>query len=175
VIQVSAAPGSAVLRVSEADVPAVDPRADHRSVQSLLQSRPSGRMVTSLAELAGSITLPAVVGVRRTLARLDAADYEIDVDVREVAPGTPFEITWTPVTALVDLMLDWDLPELEIAVAELVEWLDVDVSVACRALDRLSRYAGVTVEARCDDGVLVRVDLDACPLTSARCYLPELG
>ena len=38
-------------------------------------------------------------------ARLDAVDYEVSVDAREVAAETLFEIAWTPVTAVVDLML----------------------------------------------------------------------
>jgi len=131
--------------------------------------------VTSLAALAGSAALPAVVAVRRALGHLDPADYHIEVDIREVAADAVFEIVWTPVTAVVDLMLDWDLLDLEIGVAELAEWLDVEVAVARRALDRLSDYGGVTVDETLAGGVVVRLDLEACPLTSAQRPSPRLA
>jgi hypothetical protein len=162
VIQASAAPGSV------AHHPGSPGRPDSGDLESLLHSRPDGRLVTSLSALAGSGTLPALHRARQAVARLGATDCEVSVDVREAAPDAVFEIVWSPVAAVVDLMLDWDLPELEIALPELAEWLDVRVVVALRALERLARYAGVTVQGPLGDGQAVRVllDLDACPLTS---------
>lgn len=179
-MQVSTAPGAVARRPSTVPDAAVRLRSDdHRAgsvrrpdsqdVESLLRDQPGGRLVTSLRALAGSSTLPALHGARRAVQQLDAVDYEVSVDVREVAAETLFEIAWTPVTAVVDLMLDWDLLELEITPTELAEWLDVEVVVALRALDRLARYAGVTVAEPAGDSDEVRVwlDLDDCPLTSS--------
>lgn len=141
---------------------------DGRGLEALLRSRPDGRLLTSLSALAGSRTLPALHGARRAVARLDEADHEVSVDVRGVAAETTFELVWTPVTAVVDLMLDWDLPELEVTLPELAEWLGVEAAVAARALERLARYPGVLVQWPAGDGgvVRVRLDLDECPLTS---------
>jgi hypothetical protein len=142
-------------------------RPDFRNVELLLQAQPGGQLVTSLRALAGSGTLPALYGARRALQELDVVDYEVSADVREVVAETLFEIVWTPVTAVVDLMLDWDLPELEITLTELAEWLDVEVAVALRAVDLLAGYAGVTVGMAEGETVVVRLDLDTCPLTWA--------
>src|SRR5687768_13804313 len=137
-------------------------------VESLLQARPGGRLVTSLDALSASGTVPDLTGARRAVVGLDVADYEASVDVRDIAAETPFEIVWSPVTAVVDLMLDWDLPELEITLTELAEWLDVEVAIADRALERLARYPGVTV-CQVGDGHRVRLgmDLNGCPLTAS--------
>jgi hypothetical protein len=136
-------------------------------VESLLRAQPGGRLVASLRALAGSGMLPAIHGTRRAVERLDVVDYEVSTDIRAVTAETLFEIVWTPVTAVVDLMLDWDLPELEVTLIELAEWLDVEVAVALRAVDRLAGYAGVTVRKLAGDTVVqVGLDLDTCPLTS---------
>ena len=179
-MQVSAALGSVAHRPSTVPDAAVRLRSeghhagsvrrpDSQDVESLLHARPGGSLVTSLRALAGSSTLPALHGARRAVQQLDAVDYEVSVEVRDVAAETLFEIAWTPVTAVVDLMLDWDLLELEITLTELAEWLDVEVVVALRALDRLARYTGVTVAEPAGDNDVVRVwlDLDDCPLTSS--------
>lgn len=178
-IQVGVAPGSAAHRTPRLpDVSVLRPDADQagarhqpacRDVESLLQSQPGGRLVTSLSALAVSGTLPALHSARRAVARLDATDYEVSVCVQEVPPDSLFEVVWTPVTAVVDLMLDWDLHDLEISLEELAEWLDVEVVVAHRALDRLARYTGVTVAEPVgdDDEVRVWLDVDHCPLTSS--------
>jgi hypothetical protein len=112
------------------EVPTGRPRTDRRpGVEALLQAEPGGQLMTSLSALACSDAPSALDDARRALAGLDAADYELHADVRQVAPCTTVEITWTPVTAVVDLMLDWDILDLEITVAELAEWLDVDVVI----------------------------------------------
>jgi hypothetical protein len=161
--QVSAAPGSTGPHPTTAP-------ADPESLEALVQSRHGGRLVTSLSTLAGADTLPALHAARRAVSRLDPAEYVVSLDARDVAGSAPLEICWTPVTAVIDLMLDWDLPELEISVAELATWLDVDTDVARRTVDQLGRYAGVVVEPVADGvEVLVRLDIDTCPLTSARC------
>ena len=164
----SAAPDTAVRLRSDGDHAGSVRRPHAPDVESLLRAQPHGSLVTSLRALAGSGTLPALHSARRAVQQLDAVDYEVSVDVRGVAADTLFEIAWTPVTAVVDLMLDWDLLELEITRTELAEWLDVEVVVALRALNRLGRYAGVTVvePAGHDDEVRVWLDLDDCPLTS---------
>ncbi len=142
-------------------------------LESVVQGRPDGRLVTSLSELAGSSTLAALHDARRTVTELDITDYRTSVDVRSIGSETPFEILWTPATAIVDLMLDWDLLELEITGDELAEWLDVDVSVALRAVDRLAGFAGVAVHERGGEDVLrLRIDVDGCPLTSELCSRP---
>jgi hypothetical protein len=173
-VQVSAAPGSTGPHTSTAPT---DPGSfgnrsglGGRPLEPLVQSRHGGRLVTSLSELAGMDTLPALHAARRAVSRLDPAEYAVSLDVREVAATAPLEICWTPVTAVIDLMLDWDLPELEISVTELATWLEVDTDVARRTVDQLGRYVGVVVERVADGAeVLVRLDIDTCPLTSARC------
>jgi hypothetical protein len=164
VIQASAAPGSVVT---------CPPRAADgcdADLPSLLRARPDGRLVTSVGALAGSAEPLALHRARRAVARLDATDCEVSVEVWEVDDAAVFEIVWTPVTTVVDMMLDWDLLELEIALAELAEWLGVTTAVATRALDRLARYAGVTVRGPSGDAVVrVRLDVDGCPLTTSTC------
>lgn len=177
-IQVSAARGSVARRPTTVPDAPPRPRSDDEragsaprtvpgDVESLLQAQPGGQLVTSLRALAGSGTLPALYGARRTLQKLDVVDYQVSADVREIAAETLFGIVWTPVTAVVDLMLDWDLPELEITLPELAEWLDVDGAVALRAVGLLAGYPGVTVGIGEGETVVVRLDLDTCPLTSA--------
>ena len=171
--QVSAAPGSTGPHTSTAPA---DPESSGnrsglggRALEPLVRSRHGGRLVTSLSALAGVDTLPALHAARRAVSRLDPAEYAVSPDVRDAAATAPLEICWTPVTAVIDLMLDWDLPELEISVAELATWLEVDTEVARRTVDQLGRYAGVAVEPVADGAeVLVRLDIDTCPLTSAR-------
>lgn len=172
--QVSAAPGSTGPHTSTAPAdpePFGNPSSlGGRALEPLVRSRDGGRLVTSLSALAGVDTLPALHAARRAVSRLDPAEYAVSLDVRDATATAQLEICWTPVTAVVDLMLDWDLPELEISVAELATWLEVDTDIAHRTVDQLGRYVGVAVERVADGAaVLVRLDIDTCPLTSARC------
>ncbi|MBY8862890.1 hypothetical protein K7711_40915 [Nocardia sp. CA2R105] len=72
--------------------------------------------------------------------------------------------------AIVDLMLDWDLPILELTLDELAEWLGVVPDDAGRALAELGVLPGTDVSAPTDSGALARValDIDVCPLTAPR-------
>lgn len=75
-----------------------------------------------------------------------------------------------PMIAIVNLMLDWDLPVMELTVDELAEWLEVLPVEARRALLELGSLPGVDVLAPADPHALVRValDIDRCPLTAPR-------
>lgn len=81
------------------------------------------------------------------------------------------------VTAIVDLMLDWDLPVLELSLGELAGWLEVDPDVARRALVELGALPGVDVLAPVGPNFQVRVDLDIdqCPLTAVRPGMLDLA
>jgi hypothetical protein len=73
------------------------------------------------------------------------------------------------VTAIVNLMLDWDLPVLELSLEELAGWLEVGPDVTRRALRDLGALPGVDVTAPPGVNAAVRVelDIDRCPLTAA--------
>ncbi|WP_433632557.1 hypothetical protein [Nocardia sp. CA-120079] len=75
-----------------------------------------------------------------------------------------------PVIAIVNLMLDWDLPVLEISSDELAEWLEVSVDDARRALLELGALPGAEVLMPAEPHALVRaaLDVDRCPLTAPR-------
>ena len=75
-----------------------------------------------------------------------------------------------PVIAIVNLMLDWDLPVLEISSDELAEWLEVSVGAARRALLELGALPGADVLMPAEPHALVRaaLDIDRCPLTAPR-------
>jgi hypothetical protein len=72
------------------------------------------------------------------------------------------------VTAVIDLLLDWDLLTVDIAVAELSEWLGVTAEVTRHTLRRLGVTPGVSVRRRALEGGTVRiaVAVDRCPLTA---------
>ncbi|NKY60470.1 hypothetical protein HGA15_30895 [Nocardia flavorosea] len=74
------------------------------------------------------------------------------------------------VIAIVNLMLDWDLLDLELSLDELAEWLEVYPAEARRALQELGTLPGVDVLAPEEPHALVRaaVDIDRCPLTAER-------
>lgn len=74
------------------------------------------------------------------------------------------------VIAIVNLMLDWDLLDLELSLDELAEWLEVYPVEARRALRELGTLPGVEVQAPEEPHELVRtvLDIDRCPLTAAR-------
>jgi hypothetical protein len=74
------------------------------------------------------------------------------------------------VIAIVNLMLDWDLLDLELSLDELAEWLEVYPVEARRALQELGTLPGVDVQAPEQPHALVRtvLDIDRCPLTAAR-------
>ena len=135
-------------------------------LDSLVRAQPEGRLVVSLGTLAGSTAPLDLHRAHRAVTRLDATEFAVSTDDGELVAETVVEIAWTPVTAIVDLMLDWDLLELEITLAELTEWLGVSEAIASSALERLGGYPGVTVREPGDDAVVrVWLDVDSCPLT----------
>ena len=81
------------------------------------------------------------------------------------------------VTAIVDLMLDWDLPVLELSLDELAGWLELDPDASRRALVELGGLPGVDVLAPREVHAQVRVelDIDRCPLTAARPGMLDLA
>jgi len=52
---------------------------------------------------------------------------------------------WPVVGQILDLLIDWDLLTVEIALDELREWLDVPGSLCAAVLDQLAGLAGVHV------------------------------
>jgi len=72
------------------------------------------------------------------------------------------------VSGIVDLMLDWDLHTIDIAIEELSDWLGVSDGITVRALDWLAGTPGVTVRRGAASQGLVRVAivLDECPHTA---------
>jgi hypothetical protein len=106
---------------------------------------------------------------RHAVASLEPADHVLTVDIRQVAADEHWQLTWAPVSGIVDLMLDWDLHTLEIAVEELSDWLGVTAGITGRALDWLACTPGVTVvrgRAGSQATVRVAIVLEDCPHTA---------
>jgi len=106
---------------------------------------------------------------RHAVASLEPADHMLTVDIRHVAADEHWQLTWAPVSGIVDLMLDWDLHTLDIAVEELSDWLGVTPGTTGRALDWLACTPGVTVvrgHAGSRATVRVAIVLDECPHTA---------
>jgi hypothetical protein len=132
-----------------------------------LAAAPGGRLRTSLLGLARA-TGCDLATVRVAVAALDPADHLVSVDVPTASPAARFSIEWAPVTAVIDLLLDWDLLTVDITVAELSEWLGVTAEVTRHTLGRLGATPGVSVRRRALGGGTVRiaVAVDRCPLTA---------
>ena len=134
---------------------------------ALLVTAENGRLESSLLDLALAI-LCDVETARRAVASLDPVDHVVSVDIQRVPAEEPWCLTWAPVTSIVDLMLDWDLPVLDITLIELSEWLGVPPDVTDRAVRWLTHTPGVTVASHGNDHeatVHIAIDLDRCPLT----------
>ncbi|MCX2934740.1 hypothetical protein ORI20_31230 [Mycobacterium sp. CVI_P3] len=73
----------------------------------------------------------------------------------------------TLVTAVVDLLLDWDLLDIDIALTELAEWLEITPLTARRTLQRLGMLPGalVSIDQSEQAMVRIRIEMDRCPLT----------
>jgi hypothetical protein len=138
-----------------------------RRLDVLLEVAEEGRLDGSLHDLAAA-TGCAVEKVRHAVASLDPVDHLVTADVRRISDDEPFGIAWAPVTAVVDLLLDWDLLTLDMAVSELSEWLGVSLAVACRAVAELAKTPGVTVREAAHEGRTfhIAIALDCCPLTA---------
>jgi hypothetical protein len=140
--------------------------ADH--LLALIETAPGGRLDGSLLELAVMAGCD-VETARRAVASLDPVDHVVSVDIQRAPAEESWGLTWAPVTAIVDLMLDWDLLVLDITIFELSEWLGVSPAIAGRAIERLARTPGVTVvrEGRgAGTAVQVAIVLESCPLTA---------
>lgn len=138
------------------------------NLTALLEATHGGRVESSLLELAGAAACD-VETARRAVASLDPIDHALSVDVRRVPAEAPWVLTWAPVTGIVDLMLDWDLPTLEITVVELGEWLGATLAVTVRAVEWLALTPGVTVVrhgVEHEATVNIAIALDRCPLTA---------
>ncbi len=180
-LMATAESGSSPLReLDAAFVPAVAARQGKREaprlrgvttvdhLKALLETASGGRLESSLFELAVA-TGSDVETARRAVASLDPVDHVVSVDIQRVPAEEPWCLTWAPVTCIVDLMLDWDLPVLDITVDELSEWLGVSPAISGRAVHWLARTPGVTVASHGTDheaAVHIAIALDRCPLTA---------
>ena len=133
-------------------------------LEGLLEAAPAGILRTSLAELASRYPQFDKSQVRAAVAGLDRADHRVSADPRVVDEDVVFRIVWAPVTAVVNLMLDWDLLVLEISDSELADWLRTPVSVARRAVEFLGDREGVEVRRRRTSKARVTIDPLRCPL-----------
>lgn len=149
------------------EVSPFDRRAGSMRVERLLEASGFGVLETSLAHLVVSGLFPTVGRARRAVADLEPVDHIVSVDVLRVPERAVFEIRWMPVTGIINLMLDWNLSVLEITVAELAAWLEVDKPVVHRALTRLGEFPGVRVDTGMADDLHIVLDVNRCPLTSA--------
>ncbi|MBY8862970.1 hypothetical protein K7711_41315 [Nocardia sp. CA2R105] len=141
--------------------------SESKGIERWVNDARDGRLDTSLVDLAGLEYGDAAMA-RRAVASLDPVDYVISVDTRRVDEHTRFEIEWAPTAGIVNLMLDWDLPILEITLEELSGWLDVEPGLVRRALARLAAYPGTDVSVVDPRGeVYVAIDIERCPLTAA--------
>jgi hypothetical protein len=154
------------LRARETPRPRAVGAVDH--LVALIEATGGGPVERSLLELASASACDAETA-RRAVASLDPADHALSVDIHQVPAEEPWILAWAPVTAIVDLMLDWDLLTLDISVAELSEWLEASPALTSRAVEWLALTPGVTV-LRGGNGheatVRINIALDRCPLTA---------
>jgi hypothetical protein len=139
---------------------------DH--LQALIETARGGRLEGSLLELAVAAGCD-VESARRAVASLDPVDHVLSVDVQRAPAEEPWGLTWAPVSAIVDLMLDWDLLVLDITILELSEWLGVSPAITGRAVEWLARTPGVSVVGEgkgAGTTVHVAIVLENCPLTA---------
>ncbi|WP_405136519.1 hypothetical protein [Nocardia sp. NBC_01388] len=139
-----------------------------RCIERLLEASPTGCLTTSLDDLVAATQLSSTSQARLAVARLDPVDHSVTVDVESVDEDVVFQIVWAPVTGVIDLMLDWDLPVIELSIAELACWLEVEAPVARRAIERLADLPGVGVTPAAGVGAIrISLDVSICPLTTA--------
>jgi hypothetical protein len=137
-----------------------------RAIEDLLDSRPDGVFEGSIRGLALAAGCD-VETVRQAISALDSADYRVSVDVTGVSEIDSFTLEWAPVTAVVDLLLDWDLLTVEITTEELAQWLATSWTLASRALDRLGTLPGASVCQQFVGGTAsIAIDPARCPLTA---------
>ncbi len=135
---------------------------------ALIEHAPDRRIEGSLLDLAVGAGCDLETA-RDAVASLEPADHLLSVDIRRVAAEEHWQLTWAPVSGIVDLMLDWDLHTLDIEVEELSDWLGVTPGMTGRALDWLAATPGVTVvrgHAESHATVRVAIVLEECPHTA---------
>jgi hypothetical protein len=135
---------------------------------ALVEHAPDRRIEGSLLDLALAAGCDLETA-RHAVGSLEPADHVLSVDIRRVAAEEHWQLTWAPVSGIVDLMLDWDLHTLDIAVEELSDWLGVTPGMTDRALDWLAATPGVTVvrgHAESHATVRVAIVLEECPHTA---------
>lgn len=135
---------------------------------ALVENADDQRIEGSLLDLA--VAAGCDLGTaRRAVSGLDPADHVLSVDIGLATDEENWQLTWAPVTGIVDLMLDWGLHALDIAVDELSEWLGVAPAITGRAVDWLADTPGVTV-VRWGAGphatVRIAIALEECPHTA---------
>lgn len=133
-------------------------------IERLLEAAETGALETSLGGLVALGPFRDLAAALRAVVGLDTTDHVVSVDPTRAAPNTTFEIRWAPVTGIVNLMLDWDLPILDITVVELAAWLEVYPVVAQRAVTWLAKCSGVEVTIGVEH-VRIALDTERCPLT----------
>jgi hypothetical protein len=133
----------------------------------LLEGARDGLLEGSLLDLAIAAGCD-VETMRRAVASLDPIDHVLTADVQCVSAEEQFGIAWAPVTSAVNLLLDWDLLTLEIAIGELSQWLGVSPVVTSRAIAWLALTPGVAVRETDDESgtIHIAVALERCPLTA---------
>lgn len=149
--------------------------AAHRAavgcLEAMLEQAPAGILVTSLNALTSLHPQFDTSQVRAAVVGLDRVDHRISADPRIVDESVEFRIVWAPATAIVDLMLDWDLLELEISDTELAAWLGTSVSVARRGVECLGDLDGVEVARPRASTARVTIDPLSCSLMAPACSI----
>ena len=136
---------------------------------ALVENADDQRIEGSLLDLA--VAAGCDLGTaRRAVSGLDPTDHVLSVDIVRATDEENWQLTWAPVTGVVDLMLDWGLHALDIAVDELSEWLGVAPALTGRALDWLAGTPGVTVVRRgvgSHATVRIAIVIEECPHTAS--------
>jgi hypothetical protein len=88
-------------------------------IEALVAMAAGSSLEGSLLDIAAG-TGCNVETARRAVAALDPVDHVVSRDVERVPERECFTIAWAPVTAIVNLLLDWDLLTVEITLGELV-------------------------------------------------------
>jgi len=153
---------------SRAPGPIMLDRARDR-IEAMMTMAENGVLSGRLSDLALAVDSD-VEAARQALGELDPITFEVTLEVAAdlTLEHARFTASWSPVTPIVDLLLDWDLLTIDISLDELAEWLEVSATVATRALTRLARLPGVSYSAvgDCAAVVTLEIDVDRCPLTA---------
>jgi len=153
---------------SRAPGPTTLHRACNR-IEAMMTVAENGVLSGRLSDLALAVDSD-VEAARQALGALDPIAFEVTLELAAdlTLDHARFTASWSPVTPIVDLLLDWDLLTIDISLDELAEWLEVSATVATRALTRLASLPGVSYSAAGDPAALItlEIDVDRCPLTA---------